>query len=121
MPINDRKPLVTVIMPAYNAAGFIREAIQSVLCQTVTDLELLVIDDGSQDNTRQIVTDIAEKDHRVRLLVNEQNMGAAGTRNRGLELCRGQYVALLDSDDYYLEVVPSARGGKTPPCYHFNR
>lgn len=96
-------PLISVIMPAYNAQSYIEQAISSVLTQSVTDLELLVIDDGSQDNTRQIVTDIAEKDHRVRLLVNEQNMGAAGTRNRGLELCRGQYVALLDSDDYYLE------------------
>lgn len=96
-------PLISVIMPAYNAQSYIEQAIGSVLSQSVTDLELLVIDDGSQDNTRQIVTDIAEKDHRVRLLVNEQNMGAAGTRNRGLELCRGQYVALLDSDDYYLE------------------
>ena len=96
-------PLISVIMPAYNAQSYIEQAIGSVLTQSVTDLELLVIDDGSQDNTRQIVTDIAEKDHRVRLLINEQNMGAAGTRNRGLELCRGQYVALLDSDDYYLE------------------
>ena len=96
-------PLISVIMPAYNAQSYIEQAIDSVLSQSVTDLELLVIDDGSQDNTRQIVTAIAKKDHRVRLLVNEQNMGAAGTRNRGLELCRGQYVALLDSDDYYLE------------------
>ena len=101
MPINDRKPLVTVIMPAYNAAGFIREAIQSVLNQTVTDLELLVIDDGSTDETTQIVEQLCKTDARVRLLVNEKNLGAGGTRNRGLELSASPYIALLDSDDYW--------------------
>lgn len=95
------QPLVSVIMPAYNAEQFIEEAIRSVLGQSVTDLELLVLDDGSRDRTLEIVKDMAQKDPRVRLIVNEQNMGVAKTRNRGLELCRGAYVALLDSDDYW--------------------
>lgn len=94
-------PMVTVVMPAYNAADFIRQAIESVLRQTVTDLELLVIDDGSSDNTCDIVRALSQQDHRVRLLVNEKNLGAGGTRNRGLSLSESPYTALLDSDDYW--------------------
>lgn len=92
-------PMVTVIMPAYNAAAFIQQAIESVLGQTVSDLELLVIDDGSADNTCDIVRALSQKDQRVRLLVNEKNLGAGGTRNRGLSLSKSTYTALLDSDD----------------------
>ncbi len=100
----DRKqatPLVSVIMPAYNAAPFIEEAIASVMAQTVTDWELIVIDDCSTDDTRRIVADLAQKDSRIHLLTNTVNMGVAKTRNRGMDLCQGQYVALLDSDDYW--------------------
>ena len=104
MPQMDRKhanPLVSVIMPAYNAAPFIEEAIASVIAQTVTDWELIVIDDCSTDDTRRIVADLAQKDFRIQLLTNAVNMGVAKTRNRGMDLCQGQYVALLDSDDYW--------------------
>lgn len=101
MEEQNRAPLVSVIMPAYQAEPFIGEAVGSVLAQSVTDLELIVLDDGSTDRTREIVRDFAQRDHRVRLVVNEENMGVARTRNRGLDLCRGTYVALLDSDDYW--------------------
>ena len=99
--MKETAPLVSVIMPAYNAAPFIKEAISSVIAQTVTDWELLVIDDGSSDNTREIAAGFAQIDPRIQLVINEQNMGVAKTRNRGMDLCRGQYVALLDSDDYW--------------------
>lgn len=94
-------PLVSVVMPAYNAEQFIAEAIQSVLAQSETRWELLVIDDCSTDSTRRIVEELAREDARIKLICNGENMGVARTRNRGLELCRGKYVALLDSDDYY--------------------
>ncbi|MBQ5628450.1 MAG: glycosyltransferase family 2 protein [Ruminococcus sp.] len=94
-------PLVSVIMPAYNAEPYIEEAIRSVLNQTVRDLELIVIDDTSTDRTRDIIRAIAHEDRRVRPYFNEKNLGVAKTRNRGLELCHGRYVALLDSDDYW--------------------
>ena len=97
----QKTPLVTVIMPAYNAGPYIEEAVASVVGQSVQDWELLVIDDCSADDTAQIVARLAQADPRIRLVVNEQNMGVAKTRNRGLELCRGSYVALLDSDDYW--------------------
>ena len=99
MEKNEQMPLVSVIMPAYNAAAFIEEAIQSVISQTITDWELLVIDDCSTDATAGIVEKMALRDCRVQLLVNETNLGAAGSRNRGLTIFRGKYVALLDSDD----------------------
>ena len=94
-------PLVSVIMPAYNAAPFIGEAMASVIAQTVTDWELLVIDDGSRDDSLQIVQNIAATDPRIHVLQNDVNMGVARARNRGLDLFRGKYVALLDSDDYW--------------------
>lgn len=94
-------PLVSVIMPAYNAEDFIGQAIRSVLNQSISDFELLVIDDGSDDGTKAMVEAISQTDGRVRLLPNETNMGAGRSRNRGFDLCAGQYVALLDSDDYW--------------------
>ncbi len=94
-------PKVSVVMPAYNAGKFIEEAIRSVIAQTVTDWELLVIDDGSTDDTCAVAQTLAQADGRIRFLRNKVNMGVAKTRNRGLELCRGRYVALLDSDDVW--------------------
>ena len=98
---NNNAPLVSVIMPAYNAERFVEEAIRSVMSQTITDWELLVLDDGSKDGTARIAADLAAQDPRIRFLPNEANMGVAKTRNRGFDLCRGQYVALLDSDDVW--------------------
>lgn len=97
----QQKPLVSVIMPAYNAERFVEEAILSVVNQTVTDWELIVIDDCSTDHTGAIVEKLAERDDRIRFIKNAENMGVARTRNKGLELFRGKYVALLDSDDYW--------------------
>ena len=96
---NEKKPQVSVIMPAYNAGRFLEKAIRSVMAQTVTNWELLVLDDGSSDDTLIIAQRLAQADSRIRVLPNECNMGVAKTRNRGLDLCRGEYVALLDSDD----------------------
>lgn len=99
--VNGKAPLISVIMPAYNAGRFLEEAIRSVMDQTVTDWELLVLDDGSTDDTLVIAQRMAQLDDRIRVLPNEQNMGVACTRNRGFDLCRGEYVALLDSDDVW--------------------
>lgn len=97
--IND--PIVSIIMPAYNAERFIRETICSVVTQTYVDWELLVIDDGSSDSTCEIVDEFAAHDGRIKLVKNEKNIGVASTRNRGFDLCKGRYVALLDSDDVW--------------------
>ena len=94
-------PLVSVVMPSYNAENYIKEAIESVLSQSVTDFELLVIDDCSTDGTTKVVNSFAQQDPRVKLLVNEKNLGAGRTRNRGLGLFKGEYILFLDSDDYW--------------------
>lgn len=99
---NKELTLVSVIMPAYNAEAYIEEAIRSVMAQTFTHWELIVIDDGSHDGTCAIVKRLMAEDSRIRLEQNPANMGVARTRNHGLDLCRGDYVALLDCDDIWL-------------------
>lgn len=91
-------PRVSVIIPAFNAAGCVRRAVDSVLGQSFQDVELLVVDDGSTDATRAI---LAEYGNRVRLLARE-NGGPAAARNHGLHHARGEYVAFLDADDYWI-------------------
>lgn len=95
------EPLISVIMPAYNADRFIAEAICSVRAQTYENWELLVLDDGSGDTTCQVVQTLCREDPRIRLIQNEKNMGVARTRNRGFDLCKGSLVALLDADDIW--------------------
>jgi glycosyltransferase involved in cell wall biosynthesis len=91
-------PSVTVVLPVHNRQELIRRAIDSVLAQTMTDFELLVIDDCSTDATAEIVEKYFT-DPRVRLVRNKTNLGPAGTRNHGIDLARGRYIAFQDSDD----------------------
>ena len=88
---------ISVVMPAYNAEQYIAEAIESILNQTFTDFELIIIDDGSTDRTIEIIE--GYKDPRIRFYRNEQNAGVALTLNRGIELAKGEFVARMDSDD----------------------
>ena len=90
------------MIPCYNQAHFLPEAIQSVLTQSYTDFELIVVDDGSQDDTAEVTSRYAEEDSRVRL-IEQQNRGLAGARNRGLAQSVGEYVVFLDSDDRLLD------------------
>ena len=101
MNVQGKNPLVSVIMPAYNAERFIEEAIRSVMSQTVSDWELIVIDDCSTDNTFQIAQHLMTQDSRIILLRNSENSGVAKTRNRGIECAKGNYIAFLDSDDIW--------------------
>ena len=93
-------PRVSVFIPAYNREDLIGDAVGSVLAQTFRDFELIVVDDGSTDRTCAIVE--AFGDPRVRLVSNGANLGIPISRNRGLELARGDYLAILDSDDRML-------------------
>lgn len=97
------RPAVSVIMPAYNCEKYIEAAIRSVLAQCFTDWELIVLDDGSTDSTAEIISRLAAEDERIIPMPNEKNMGVAKTRNRGFDISRGKYVALLDSDDLWRE------------------
>ncbi len=94
-------PFVSVIMPVYNGERYIEQSIRSVIMQTYSNWELIVIDDFSSDSTAEIVKALCKEDKRVRYVKNSQNIGTAKTRNRGLDLCKGDFVALLDSDDIW--------------------
>lgn len=94
-------PLVSIIMPSYNAERHIAEAIRSVQAQTLSDWELLISDDCSTDSTLEIVSELAKKDARIRLFELECNGGAAKARNNSLASARGRYVAYLDADDLW--------------------
>ena len=91
--------LVSIIMAAYNAEKTIEQAINSVLRQTYTDFELLVVNDCSKDRTVELVKGIAATDGRVRLISNVKNSGVSYTRKHGLEEATGSWIAILDSDD----------------------
>lgn len=101
MKHEKKSPLISVVMPAYNAERFLEEAVRSVMDQTFQDWELLILEDCATDGTYALAERLAAEDDRITLLKNEWNMGVAKTRNRGFDLCRGKYVALLDSDDVW--------------------
>ena len=96
----ENLPLVSVIVPAYNAEQFIARTLLSVLNQTYKNLEVLVVDDGSKDRTAEIVEDIATKDSRVTLL-RQQNSGVAKARNSAIVNAKGEYIAPIDADDIW--------------------
>ncbi len=92
-------PLVSVLMTAYNREDYIAEAIESVLASTLADFELIIVDDGSKDNTVAIARAYAAKDNRIRLYINEINLGDYPNRNKAASYATGKYLKYLDSDD----------------------
>ncbi len=99
------EPLVSICIPAYNSAEYISETIESVLKQTYQNIELIVVDDQSKDNTVEVVSAIAERDSRLKLYRNEQNLGMAGNWNHCMELCTGEYIKLMCADDLLHETL----------------
>lgn len=98
--ISATSPLISVIIPAYNAEAFIRRTLNSVLSQTYTNLEVLVIDDGSSDRTVEIVEEMAVGDRRIHLL-QQPNSGVAAARNLGIKQAKGEFIAPIDADDIW--------------------
>lgn len=92
--------LVSIITPCYNGAKFVSETIDSVLNQTYSNWEMLVIDDGSKDNSSDIINKYVKKDKRIKL-IKQSNKGCAAARNNGIRNAKGRYIALLDSDDIW--------------------
>ena len=101
--------LISIIVAAYNAEKTIEQAINSVLRQTYTNFELLVVNDCSKDRTVELVKSIAAKDGRVRLISNVKNSGVSYTRKHGLEESNGSWIAILDSDDAGLRISWKSR------------
>ena len=100
--MSTNRPEITVAMPAYNAAAYLREAMDSILAQPFEDIELLVVDDGSTDATLAIANEAAKSDSRVRIERLPDNRGRATARNMALGRARGRYLAWMDADDIAL-------------------
>ncbi len=106
--MNNEEILVSVIIPAYNAEQYVGFCLDTVIAQTHKNLEIIVVDDGSTDNTGKICDEYAEKDPRIKV-IHQTNHGVAFTRNVGLDNVTGEYIAFIDSDDYvkniYIEML----------------
>lgn len=95
-------PLISIIMPSFNSAHFIGEAIQSVLDQSLSDWELIIVDDCSTDHSVEVIQSFVDRDLRIRLICLLNNSGAAVARNKAINIATGRYIAFLDSDDMWL-------------------
>ena len=91
---------ISVIVPAYNSGEKIRECLDSIINQTHRDLEIILVDDCSSDDTFQIMQEYADRDSRIHIMRNKINCGAGFSRNRGLDIATGEYVTFVDSDDF---------------------
>ena len=94
--------LVSVIMPIYNAEKYLATTLDSVFCQDYKDIEIVLVDDCSKDRSAQIISDLKKSHPEIVYYLQEKNMGAGAARNKALELAKGQYVAFLDSDDFWM-------------------
>jgi len=118
-------PKVSVIMPTYNRAETLPDALESLLAQTYLDFEVIVVDDGSTDNTRAVVEEYCKKDSRI-IYYYQENKERSAARNQGIRLSRGEYIAFLDSDDVYLPeklekqvaILDSVRDSDFVYCYY---
>lgn len=103
-----KKPLVTVIIPAYNTEKYISKCLDSILVQSYQELEIIILDDGSEDETNKICQKYAEIDKRI-IFISKENTGVSDTRNVGIHNAKGKYIIFVDSDDYvdpnYVEVL----------------
>ena len=95
-------PQISVILSAYNEERFIRKAIESVVNQTLKDIEIIIINDGSTDDTLDIINSYADKDKRI-VVIDQENIGLGASRNKGMKIAKGEYVTFLDGDDWFRE------------------
>lgn len=98
MEDNQNTPLVSVIIPLYNGEKYLVEAIISIIHQTYSNLEIIVVNDGSKDHSREIIEDFAKKDSRIKV-INQKNTGIVGALNNGIDEARGEFIARMDADD----------------------
>ena len=99
--LNKNNPKVTIVLPSFNRGNLLKKSIESILNQTYTNFELIVVDDGSTDNTESVVDKIKKKDKRVIYLKHMKNMGASAARNSGIRIAKGEFIAFQDSDDIW--------------------
>lgn len=100
MPIpDDLMPKISVIMSVYNGERYLGEAVESILNQTFRDFEFIIVDDGLSDNSLIVINNYAEKDGRIKIIKNEQNIGLTKSLNKALKSAQGEYIARMDCDD----------------------
>lgn len=95
---SDRKPVISVIVPVYKVEPYLHDCVDSILAQTYTELEIILVDDGSPDNCPAICDEYAKKDSRIKV-IHKDNGGLSDARNAGLAVCSGEYLMFVDSDD----------------------
>lgn len=99
--MSELKP-ISVVMSVYNGSRYLRESVESILAQSFTDFEFIILDDGSTDSTWKILSEYAQQDQRIRLYQNEENIGLTKSLNKGMNLAQGKYIARQDADDVSL-------------------
>ena len=99
----NNNPRISIILPTYNGAKYIRKAIESVISQNFFDWELMIINDGSTDNTEEIIEEYKSKDNRIVYIKNDSNLGIQKTFNKGLGEAKREYVARIDDDDEWID------------------
>lgn len=97
--MNENQPLISVIVPVYNCEMYLNQCVESIINQTYSNLEIVLVDDGSTDDSGKICDEYSEKDHRV-VVLHTVNGGAASARNKGLNVAKGEYITFVDSDDW---------------------
>ena len=97
-----KNPKVSVIIPVYNMGKYIRECLDTVVAQSLKNIEIICVDDGSTDNSRSIISEYRQRDKRI-ILLTQENQGAGPARNNGIRHAKGEFIAFMDPDDYYPE------------------
>lgn len=97
-----KKPMISVVMPVYNSGNLIHQTIKSILNQTYSNFEFIIVNDSSRDNTLKIIKEYQKKDNRIRIIDNPKNLGISLASNRGLDAAKGEYIAMMDHDDISL-------------------
>ena len=97
--MKDSKPIISVIVPVYNVEKYLRECLESLICQTLEDIEIICINDGSTDSSLAILEEFAAKDARIKI-INKENSGYGASMNAGLNAAAGEYIGIIESDDF---------------------
>jgi teichuronic acid biosynthesis glycosyltransferase TuaG len=118
----DGTPLISIIMPMYNAEKYVSETISSIICQTYENWELIIVDDCSTDNSFFVAESFGKNDYRIHLYRNNKNLGAAETRNKGICYVKGDFLAFMDADDVWLSTklekqIKFMLTTNTPMCF----
>lgn len=100
--MKNKKPLVSVVMPVYNACRFLQESVKSILCQTYRNFEFIIVDDASEDSSWQIIQNLARKNKQIKIYRNSQNLGVSETVKKAISLVKGEFLARMDADDIAL-------------------